>query len=60
MAPLPIEIHVDIAKASTLPADVYHAREYFDVQRERVFARTWQALPDVARARAERLPGHLG
>lgn len=56
MAPLPIEIHADIAQASTLPADVYHAREYYDVQKERVFARTWQAVPDVARARA---PGHV-
>src|SRR5687767_4083116 len=56
MAPLPFDIHADIAKASTLPADVYHTREYYELQRERVFARTWHALPDAARARA---PGHV-
>ena len=56
MAPPPFEIHADIAKASTLPADVYHTREYFELQKDRVFARTWHPLPDASRARA---PGHV-
>ena len=52
----PIEIHADISRASTMPADVYHAREFYDLQKDRVFARTWQVVSDAARARA---PGHV-
>nr|MBA2258754.1 Rieske 2Fe-2S domain-containing protein [Acidobacteriota bacterium] len=56
MAILPIEIDADIARAFTLPADVYHAREYYDLQRSRVFSRTWQVVADAGRVRA---PGHV-
>jgi choline monooxygenase len=51
-----IDIHPDIRHAATLPADVYHSSEYFDIQRERVFARTWQYAGDADRVRA---PGHV-
>jgi choline monooxygenase len=50
------EINRDIAGAWTLPAEVYHDPQWFDVQRERVFARTWQYASDAARVRA---PGHV-
>jgi choline monooxygenase len=50
------DIERDIAAAWTLPAEVYHHPDWFNVQRDRVFARTWQYAGDDARVRA---PGHV-
>ena len=36
------EIDKDIRRASTLPARVYSDPEYFEIQKDRVFARSWQ------------------
>jgi choline monooxygenase len=38
----PFDIDPDIRRAATLPARVYSDPELFRLQRERVFARTWQ------------------
>ncbi|MBI3098210.1 MAG: Rieske 2Fe-2S domain-containing protein [Planctomycetes bacterium] len=43
----PLSIDPDIARASTLPAEVYRDPRYFDLARERVFTRTWQFLGEV-------------
>jgi choline monooxygenase len=42
------QIEADITKAATLPGRVYSDREAFDALRDRVFARTWQWLGDLA------------
>jgi len=39
-------IDPDIRRARTLPAEVYRDPHWYELQRERVFARYWQALPD--------------
>ena len=41
------EIDKDIRRASTLPARVYSDPEYFDAQKDRVFARSWQYVGDA-------------
>ncbi len=51
-----IEIDDDIRVSSTLPAAVYSKPEYFRVQQERVFAKSWQYATDAARVKA---PGHV-
>jgi len=48
----PFEIDPDIRRASTLPARVYSDPEYFELQKDRVFARSWQWVGDSARVRA--------
>ena len=50
------EIDKDIRRASTLPARVYSDPEYFDLQKDRVFARSWQWVGDAARVKA---PGRV-
>lgn len=52
----PVSIDPDIRRAGTLPADVYHSVRWYELQRERVFARTWQYAGDAGRIRA---PGHV-
>jgi choline monooxygenase len=52
----PFFIDPDIRRAETLPAEVYHAPEWYQAQRERVFARSWQFIPGAERVKA---PGHL-
>jgi choline monooxygenase len=46
------EIDEDIRRASTLPARVYSDPEYFEAQKDRVFARSWQYVGDAARVKA--------
>src|SRR5437763_15413312 len=50
------EIDKDIRRASTLPARVYSDPEYFDLQKDRVFARSWPWVGDAARVQA---PGRV-
>lgn len=44
----PFEIDPDIRRASTLPARVNSDPEYFELQKDRVFARSWQWVGDSA------------
>ncbi|HXL87294.1 MAG TPA: Rieske (2Fe-2S) protein, partial [Gemmatimonadaceae bacterium] len=50
------EIDKDIRRASTLPARVYSDPDYFELQKDRVFARSWQWIGDSARVKA---PGRV-
>ncbi|HJQ52429.1 MAG TPA: aromatic ring-hydroxylating dioxygenase subunit alpha [Gemmatimonadaceae bacterium] len=50
------EIDSDIRRASTLPARVYSDADYFELQKDRVFARTWQFVGDAAHVKA---PGRV-
>src|SRR4051812_43968665 len=50
------EIDKDIRRASTLPARVYSDPAYFELQKERVFARSWQYAGDSTRVKA---PGRV-
>jgi choline monooxygenase len=52
----PFAIDAEIARARTLPAEVYASPAWFEAQRERVFARSWQLVRGAERVRA---PGHL-
>ena len=54
--PTPFHIDPDIRRAATLPAEVYAAPEWYAVQRERIFARSWQLVRGPERVKA---PGHL-
>lgn len=56
MPPRDFEIDKDIRRASTLPARVYSDPEYFEFQKDRVFARSWQWIGDSARVKA---PGRV-
>jgi phenylpropionate dioxygenase-like ring-hydroxylating dioxygenase large terminal subunit len=56
MTPRDFEIDKDIRRASTLPARVYSDPEYFELQKDRVFARSWQWVGDAARVKA---PGRV-
>src|ERR1700686_3645302 len=56
MTPPDFEIDKDIRRASTLPARVYSDPAYFEIQKDRVFARSWQWVGDAARVRA---PGRV-
>ena len=47
MAAHDFEIDKDIRRASTLPARVYSDPEYFEIQKDRVFARSWQWVGDA-------------
>ena len=49
-------IDADIRRASTPPASIYRDPTAFALQRERVFARSWQLVVGGERVRA---PGHL-
>jgi choline monooxygenase len=50
------EIDSDIRRASTLPARVYSDADYFELQKDRVFARTWQFVGDSSQVKA---PGRV-
>lgn len=50
------EIDADIRRASTLPGRVYSDPAYFELQKNRVFARSWQWIGDSSRVRA---PGRV-
>jgi choline monooxygenase len=52
----PFAIDPDIRRAQTLPAEVYHAPEWYALHRDRVFARSWQMVRGAERVKA---PGHL-
>jgi choline monooxygenase len=49
-------IDADITRASTPPAAVYHDPAVYDVQREQIFARSWQLVEHAGRVRAA---GHV-
>lgn len=51
-----IEVHQDIAQASTLPARVYSDPAVFEAQRDCVFARSWQVVGDLSQVR---VPGQV-
>lgn len=48
--PVPFPFDLDITRASTIPARLYNDPVYLDLERDRVFGRTWQPV-----ARAEQL-----
>lgn len=50
------EIEPDIRRASTPPARIYHDPAAYEVQRERIFARSWQLAGDADRVKA---PAHV-
>ncbi|MDQ3244379.1 MAG: aromatic ring-hydroxylating dioxygenase subunit alpha [Gemmatimonadota bacterium] len=54
--PFKVDVDGDIRVASTLPATVYSDPAWYAVQKERVFARSWQFAADSARVKA---PGHV-
>jgi choline monooxygenase len=56
MAPRIIEVGPEIGEAATLPSGVYHEPEYYDLQRDRVFARCWHHVRDAWRLRTA---GHV-
>ena len=39
-----LQVEANLARAWTLPAQLYHDPETFSVEREKVFARTWQVV----------------
>lgn len=51
-----VEIDPDIRSAATLPAKVYSDAGYHAVQKDNVFARSWQFAADSAQVKA---PGHV-
>src|SRR5688572_28091130 len=56
MSPRDFAIDSDIRRASTLPGHVYSDPDYFELQKDRVFARSWQWVGDAAKVRA---PGRV-
>jgi choline monooxygenase len=46
-----LHIDPDIRRASTLPASVYTDAAWFELQRERVFAKTWHVCADADRVK---------
>lgn len=50
------EIAADIARAETLPGNVYSDPVWYERARERVFARSWQFIGEANRMKA---PGHV-
>jgi choline monooxygenase len=42
-----LEVHADIAQASTLPAAFYKSQEFYEACKEKVFARSWQWVGDT-------------
>lgn len=47
MGNLQLNIHRDISKAQTLPAEFYTRRYYFDLCKEKIFAKSWQMITDI-------------
>jgi choline monooxygenase len=56
MGPSDFSIDKDIRRAETLPSRVYSDPEYFELQKETVFARSWQWVGDAERVKA---PGRV-
>lgn len=52
----PFSVDPGIARASTPPSALYHDPAWYDLQRERIFARAWQWAGDADRVKA---PGHV-
>ena len=52
----PFSIDPEIGRAQTLPAEVYHDPGWYALQKERVFARSWQLVRGAERVKA---PGHM-
>ena len=50
------EINEEINSAETIPAEVYHDGRWYDRAKERIFARSWQFIGNIAEAKA---PGHV-
>jgi choline monooxygenase len=50
------EVDPDIRRASTMPAFIYHDPDVYRLQRERIFARSWQWIAHADRVKA---PGHV-
>jgi len=50
------DIDPDICRAATPPAVLYRDSETFQLQKERIFARSWQLIPGAERVKA---PGHI-
>ena len=44
----PVHIDADIRRAATLPGRVYHDPDIYALQKERVFARTWQLAGEAS------------
>src|SRR6266542_5324294 len=55
-ASAPIEISPEIRRAFTLPARAYSNPDLYELQKDRVFARSWQYAGDAGRVKA---PGHV-
>jgi choline monooxygenase len=53
---LPFDIHEDIREAQTLPARVYSDPAIFELERERVFAPSWQFITDSSHVK---VPGQV-
>ncbi len=51
-----LDIDPDISRAWTLPAEVYCDPRYFELARERIFARSWQWVGEAA---SVRVPGQV-
>ncbi len=49
-------VDADIRRASTLPGAVYHSQAAYNLQLERIFARSWHFVTDTRRVRA---PGRV-
>ena len=50
------EIDRDIRRASTLPGWVYSDPDYYELQKDRIFAKTWQWVGDFSKVKA---PGRV-
>jgi choline monooxygenase len=56
MTPRELRIDPDIRRASTLPGWAYSDREFYERQKDAIFARSWQWAGDATRVRA---PGQV-
>src|SRR5688500_13430149 len=56
MSPRDFAFDSAIRRASTLPGHVYSDPDYFELQKDRVFVRSWQWVGDAAQVRA---PGRV-
>jgi len=61
-----LQINPDITRAETLPSDFYSSREYFDLSKDKIFARSWQLAADADEVKTSGqtfpftlLPGYL-
>lgn len=56
MGALSFEIDSDIRKAETPPGFFYTSQAFFELQKEKVFARSWQLIADIEKVQ---LPGQV-